>query len=78
MFDFVPTYLTSAEGLGTVYLAEPVCDDVNATFPLELYTVSFDSPYYSTSQGVHTNLLSSFLRFFMRKNRKEEAKTSGN
>lgn len=39
------------EGLGTVYMADPVCDDVNTSLPLELYTVTFDSPYYTTTQG---------------------------
>lgn len=49
-----------AEGLGTVYLAEPVCDDVNTTLPLELFVVTFDTHYYTTSQGmsIDTILLS--------------------
>ena len=43
--------LTSADGLGTTYLAEPVCEDSNATIPLELHVISFDSEYYSSNQG---------------------------
>ena len=41
-----------AEGLGVVYLADPVCDDPDALPPLELYTVTFHAPYYSTTQGI--------------------------
>ncbi|KAF8883813.1 hypothetical protein BD779DRAFT_1674349 [Infundibulicybe gibba] len=37
--------------LGMVYLADPVCDDINTTLPLELFVVTFESAYYSTSQG---------------------------
>ncbi|KAF8920390.1 hypothetical protein CPB85DRAFT_1429191 [Mucidula mucida] len=37
--------------LGTIYSADPVCDDVNVTLPLELHVVAFDSPYYKSSQG---------------------------
>jgi translation initiation factor 2-alpha kinase 4 len=33
------------------HLAEPVCDDVNTTLPLELLVVTFDMHYYTTSQG---------------------------
>ncbi|KAK0506828.1 kinase-like domain-containing protein, partial [Armillaria luteobubalina] len=29
----------------------PVCDDVNATLPLELHVITFGSHYYTTSQG---------------------------
>ena len=39
------------EGLGTVYMADPVCDDVNTTLPLELHVVTFNSQYYTTNQG---------------------------
>ncbi|KAI0066910.1 Serine/threonine-protein kinase [Artomyces pyxidatus] len=39
------------ECLGTVYQAEPVCDDANATLPLEVFIVVFDAPYYTTPQG---------------------------
>lgn len=44
-------WLGDVEGLGTVYLADPVCDDVNVTLSLELYVVTFYSEYYGTSQG---------------------------
>ncbi|SJL11916.1 uncharacterized protein ARMOST_15330 [Armillaria ostoyae] len=37
--------------LGTIYGADPVCDDVNATLPLELHVITFGSHYYTTSQG---------------------------
>ena len=32
-------------------MADPICDDVNATLPLELYVITFESHYYTTSQG---------------------------
>jgi translation initiation factor 2-alpha kinase 4 len=35
-----------------VYLADPVCDDINTTLPLELFVVTFQSRYYTTSQGL--------------------------
>ncbi|KAF9445879.1 Serine/threonine-protein kinase [Macrolepiota fuliginosa MF-IS2] len=50
-FTAVKLFHARPEGLGTVYMADPVCDDVNTTLPLELYTVTFDSPYYTTTQG---------------------------
>jgi hypothetical protein len=60
-----------------MYLAEPVCDDVNATLPLEVYTVSFDSQYYTTTQGnIHISLASPFRRFIYL-TRDQEAPTSG-
>lgn len=40
-----------AECMGTIYLADPVCEDANATLPLEVHVITFDSPYYSTNQG---------------------------
>ncbi|KAG1908872.1 kinase-like domain-containing protein [Suillus fuscotomentosus] len=30
---------------------DPLCDDVNATLPLEVHTISFNSDYYITTQG---------------------------
>lgn len=39
------------ERLGTIYLAEPVCDDIRTTLPLELYVILFDSEHYVTTQG---------------------------
>ncbi|KAH9956146.1 hypothetical protein BC827DRAFT_1139950 [Russula dissimulans] len=37
--------------LGTTYQAEPICDDVTATLPLEVHLVTFDTHYYTTHQG---------------------------
>jgi len=34
-----------------VYQAEPICDDIAATLPLEVHLVTFDSHYYTTHQG---------------------------
>ena len=43
--------IPNTESLGTIYMADPICDDVNATLPLELYVITFESHYYTTSQG---------------------------
>lgn len=32
-------------------MADPICDDINTSLPLELYTVTFESAYYVTTQG---------------------------
>ncbi|KAG1849257.1 kinase-like domain-containing protein [Suillus subluteus] len=45
------TYLVEEECLGITYLADPLCDDVNATLPLEVHTINFNSDYYTTTQG---------------------------
>ncbi|KAI9457648.1 kinase-like domain-containing protein [Lactarius psammicola] len=37
--------------LGTIYQAEPICDDIAATLPLEVHLVTFDTHYYTTHQG---------------------------
>jgi eukaryotic translation initiation factor 2-alpha kinase 4 len=37
--------------LGTTYAAEPVCDDIRATLPLEVHIVTFNTRYYTTSPG---------------------------
>ena len=37
--------------LGTIYQAEPICDDIAATLPLEVHLVTFDTQYYTTPQG---------------------------
>lgn len=50
-FSTVKLFYPRNDGLGTVYLAEPVCDDVNTTLPLELFVVTFDTHYYTTTQG---------------------------
>jgi translation initiation factor 2-alpha kinase 4 len=44
-------YHVEEECLGTTYLADPLCDDVNATLPLEVHTIDFTSEYYTSSQG---------------------------
>ncbi|EKM74744.1 hypothetical protein AGABI1DRAFT_109872 [Agaricus bisporus var. burnettii JB137-S8] len=50
-FSTVKLFHARPEGLGTTYLADPICDDINASLPLELHTITFDSPYYLTTQG---------------------------
>ncbi|GLB36853.1 putative anticodon binding domain of tRNAs [Lyophyllum shimeji] len=50
-FNTVRLFHPRQESLGTVYLADPICDDINTTLPLELYVVNFYSHYYTTSQG---------------------------
>ncbi|KII86233.1 hypothetical protein PLICRDRAFT_114396 [Plicaturopsis crispa FD-325 SS-3] len=50
-FRSVKIFHPREECLGTTYLADPVCDDVHATLPLELFMVTFESPYYSGSGG---------------------------
>lgn len=45
------SYLYSTECLGTVWQAEPVSEDPRTAIRLELLVVSFDSRYYSTTQG---------------------------
>ena len=43
--------LSTQAGLGIVYTADPVVDDIASTPPLELYVVTFESQYYTTTQG---------------------------
>ncbi|KAF8170288.1 kinase-like domain-containing protein [Mycena galopus ATCC 62051] len=50
-FHAVNIFHPQRERLGTCYTAEPICDDVNASLPLQLYIVTFASHYYITSQG---------------------------
>ncbi|KAG6856809.1 hypothetical protein H0H87_000506 [Tephrocybe sp. NHM501043] len=50
-FNTVRLFHPRQESLGTVYMADPICDDINTTLPLELYIVNFFSHYYTTSQG---------------------------
>ncbi|RDB27411.1 eIF-2-alpha kinase GCN2 [Hypsizygus marmoreus] len=50
-FNTVRLFHPRQESLGTVYMADPICDDINTTLPLELYVVNFYSHYYTTSQG---------------------------
>ncbi|KAG2365174.1 kinase-like domain-containing protein [Suillus spraguei] len=50
-FNTVKMFHPRKECLGITYLADPLCDDVNATLPLEVHTLSFNSDYYTTTQG---------------------------
>ncbi|KAG2024094.1 STE/STE20/YSK protein kinase [Coprinopsis cinerea AmutBmut pab1-1] len=50
-FNTVKLFYPRQAGLQTVYLAEPVVDDLHTTPPLELHIYTFESSYYSTSQG---------------------------
>ncbi|TFK91310.1 Serine/threonine-protein kinase [Polyporus arcularius HHB13444] len=40
------------ECLGTVYQADPVCDEPLTSLPMELLSITFVSHYYSTHQGL--------------------------
>ncbi|KAG1764160.1 kinase-like domain-containing protein [Suillus placidus] len=63
-FNAVKMFHPRKECLGITYLADPLCDDVNATLPLEVHTINFNSDYYTTTQETdhiqHPNLLSTF------------------
>lgn len=50
-FSSVKLFHPRQEALGMVYMADPICDDINTSLPLELYAITFDSPYYTTTQG---------------------------
>ncbi|OCH91731.1 Serine/threonine-protein kinase [Obba rivulosa] len=50
-FSKVKLFHPRQECLGTMYQAEPVCEDSDATLPLELYSITFISHYYTTTQG---------------------------
>ncbi|KAG1802496.1 kinase-like domain-containing protein [Suillus variegatus] len=50
-FNAVKMFHPRKECLGITYIADPLCDDVNATLPLEVHTISFNSDYYITTQG---------------------------
>ncbi|KAJ6497813.1 kinase-like domain-containing protein [Mycena sanguinolenta] len=50
-FHAVKIFHPQPARLGTCYTAEPICDDVNASLPLQLHIVTFASHYYITSQG---------------------------
>ncbi|KAG7440064.1 Serine/threonine-protein kinase [Guyanagaster necrorhizus] len=50
-FDTVKFFHPRKSCLGTIYSADPVCDDTNTTLPLELHVITFDSHYYTTNQG---------------------------
>ncbi|KAF8148631.1 kinase-like domain-containing protein [Crassisporium funariophilum] len=50
-FNTVRLFHPRSACLGMVYMADPVVDDMSATKPLELYVVTFESHYYTTTQG---------------------------
>ncbi|KAG8220630.1 kinase-like domain-containing protein [Butyriboletus roseoflavus] len=50
-FTAVKMFRPHKECLGVTYLAEPLCDDVHATLPLEVHTIEFNSEYYISFQG---------------------------
>ncbi|KAI0266451.1 kinase-like domain-containing protein [Gloeopeniophorella convolvens] len=50
-FRAVKLFHPRSDCLGTVYQAEPICDDVTATLPLEVHLITFDTQYYATHQG---------------------------
>ena len=62
-----------SERLGTVYLAEPICDDIRTTLPLELYVILFDSEHYVTTQGTILPLSTTSSQWA---NREEETQAS--
>jgi eukaryotic translation initiation factor 2-alpha kinase 4 len=39
------------EGVYTVYAAEPICDDVRTSLPLELVVITFEARYYTSPAG---------------------------
>jgi eukaryotic translation initiation factor 2-alpha kinase 4 len=50
-FTTVRLFHPRQDCFGTIYLADPICDDINASLPLELLVVTFQASYYGTSQG---------------------------
>ncbi|KAL6299472.1 kinase-like domain-containing protein [Sparassis latifolia] len=50
-FSVVKLFHSRQECLGTMYQADPVCEDEHETVPLELLSIAFVSSYYSTPQG---------------------------
>ncbi|KZT06721.1 Serine/threonine-protein kinase [Laetiporus sulphureus 93-53] len=50
-FSKVKLFHPQPDCLGTIYQAEPVCDNMHETVPLELLSITFHSQYYTTSQG---------------------------
>lgn len=51
LFLSLKDFLFTPASLGIVYTADPTVDDVS-TSPLELYVVTFESRYYTTTQEV--------------------------
>jgi translation initiation factor 2-alpha kinase 4 len=58
MDDSIHLWYHLLECLGMTYLADPVCDDVHATLPLEVHIITFVSSYYATSQGIRLVIIS--------------------
>ncbi|KAH9487410.1 eIF-2-alpha kinase GCN2 [Psilocybe cubensis] len=50
-FNTVRVFHPRVSHLGLVYMADPVVDDFSTATPLELYVVTFEEHYYTTSQG---------------------------
>ncbi|KAF9231990.1 hypothetical protein BU15DRAFT_90768 [Melanogaster broomeanus] len=50
-FSAVKMFHPRRDGLGVTYLADPLCDDVHATLPLEVHAIEFNSDYYVSTQG---------------------------
>ncbi|KAF9218926.1 Serine/threonine-protein kinase [Gyrodon lividus] len=50
-FSAVKMFHPRKECLGVTYLADPMCDDVHATLPLEVHSIEFNSEYYVSTQG---------------------------
>ncbi|EGN94241.1 hypothetical protein SERLA73DRAFT_126224 [Serpula lacrymans var. lacrymans S7.3] len=50
-FNTVKMFHPRRECLGTTYLADPLCDDVQATLPLEVHSIVFQTEYYISTQG---------------------------
>ncbi|PPQ64064.1 hypothetical protein CVT24_008877 [Panaeolus cyanescens] len=51
MFNSVKLYYPRAVPLGLVYMAEPILEDLSGITPLEVFMVTFSSPYYFTISG---------------------------
>ncbi|KAF8959858.1 kinase-like domain-containing protein [Flammula alnicola] len=50
-FDTVRLFHPRTAHLGIVYMADPIVDEKVVVPPLELYSVTFESHYYTTTQG---------------------------
>ncbi|KAH8096907.1 hypothetical protein BXZ70DRAFT_945142 [Cristinia sonorae] len=50
-FMSVKLFHPQKECLGTVWQADPITEDPHTSFNLEVFTITFESRYYSTSQG---------------------------
>lgn len=55
------------------YLADPLCDDVHATLPLEVHTIEFNSEYYASSQGNHIDPSPVWLTIYVHTGKKKLA-----